>query len=149
MGRDPCSVRITEEQGSQSARADRHRQFRWVHCSCFSGQWTAVLSFAFPWISTLLLFLLSDSILSQMWTSLNINRTVRNDSGDRYHCLVYGLKGISANDSLFIMRLTYSLQLNECFFPVICRMYALFSGLLSIHKRAKPLPFFYFCFCHL
>lgn len=75
---------------------------------------------------------------------LNINRTVELIVAiiDIIAFLLPGFKGISANDSLFIMRLaTYSSWLNEFVFSIIFRMYALFPVLVFISEMAIP-PFF-------
>lgn len=92
----------------------------------------------------MLLFHVSESILSQMCRSLNTNRTVELIVVIVAIAafLVPGFEGISANDPLFIMRLTtYSSWLNEFVFSIIFRMYALFPVLVFISEMAIP-PFF-------
>lgn len=78
------------------------------------------------------MFHISDSILSQMLTPINTNRTLVHNSADNwYHCLVPGLNGVSAK-RFIVFKLTYGL--NE-FFSVIFREYPLFPILLSIYLR--------------
>ena len=56
------------------------------------------------------------------------------DGDNWYHCLVLGLQRVSANDSLFVMKLTYSSWLNE-FFLLFSRSIPLSPVLLSIKIR--------------
>lgn len=125
--------------GNSLCQSDVHPPFSpRVHCLCFSLQWTAMLASSFPWMSTSFLYHVSDGIFSQMLSSLDANRTVGNNNGcNWYHCLVPGLEGISANDSLFIMRLTYSSWLSEFVFQLFSgRIHCLLSYWAFISEMA-------------